>query len=152
MRRSGRRGASLPGGGVPGPAAGRLEGRGGPGSRRRTPTCPGARHRAVRRRVPPLLLAGGLADGPEAGAVPPAGHGGQVHRTGPPLAHGALAEVCRAARNCCGDALPGGGRTDPASQAEGVAWWESSRRGRRGDGGQAAGRSSPGGGACPSRP
>ena len=45
---------------------------------------PGAGHRPVRRRLPAVLLAGGVADRPEAGPVPPAGHrGARPHGQGP---------------------------------------------------------------------
>ena len=50
---------------------------------------PGAGRRPVRRRLPAVLLAGRLADRPEAGPVPPAGHrGARPHGQGSRLAHG----------------------------------------------------------------
>ena len=50
---------------------------------------PGAGHRPVRRRLPAVLLAGGIAHRPEAGPVSPAGHRGpRPHGQRPSLAHG----------------------------------------------------------------
>ncbi len=64
---------------------------------------PGAGHRPVRRRLPAVLLAGGVADRPEAGPVPPAGHrGARPHGQGPRLAHGdAGRRSAGPTRNCC---------------------------------------------------
>ena len=90
----------------------------------------------VRRRLPPLLLAGRLAGRPEAGPVPPAGHrGARPHRQGPRLAHGdagrglpaPIPEILLATPYLVVDV------TDPASQAAGIAWWEE-LTGRGGEG------------------
>ena len=96
---------------------------------------PGAGRRAVRRRLPPVLLAGGVAGRPEAGPVPPAGHrGARPHRQGPPLAHGDPGRgLPGRPRTPAGDPYQVVDVTDPASQAAGVAWWEE-LTGRGGEG------------------
>ena len=117
---------------------------------------PGAGHRAVRRLLPPVLLAGGLADRPEAGPVPPARHrGARPHGQGPPLAHGGPGRgLPGRPGTAAGDAVPGRGRDRPGepgggrrlvggTHRDGAArgWWSSRCR-----------SSTRGAGGCPSRP
>ena len=94
-------------------------------------------HRAVRQRLPPLLLAGELAGRPEAGALPPAGHRGQgPRRPGPRLAHGdAGRDLPPRPGAAAGHAVQGGRCDRPGQPATGhrlVAGADRPRRRRHG--------------------
>ena len=82
---------------------------------------PGAGRRPVRRRLPAVLLAGRVADRPEAGPVPPAGHrGARPHRQGPPLAHGDAGRgLPGRPRAAAGDSVQGRGRDRPGEPGGG---------------------------------
>ena len=76
-----------------------------------------------------------VADRPEAGPVPPAGHrGARPHGQEPRLAHGHAGEgLPGRPRTAAGDRYKVVDVTDPASEAEGVAWW-TELTGRGGEG------------------
>ncbi len=137
-----------------GAAGGRGAGEAAP-DRRRVPP-PGAGCRAVRGRLPAILLAGRVAGRPEAGPVPPAGHRGARPRgQGPPLAHGDPGRgLPGRPGHPAGDLVPGRGRDRPGEPGGGDRLVDGADGpGRRGDGGQAAELRPHGvGGGCRSPP
>ena len=98
--------------------------------------------RAVRRGVPPLLLAGGVARRPEAGAVPPArDRAGRARRPRPPLAHDdARAPLRGRPGAAAGDAAPGGRHDRRGQPGGGRALVGGADRGRWGGDGREAAR------------
>ena len=82
---------------------------------------PGAGHRPVRRRLPAVLLAGGVALRPQAGPVPPARHRGACpHGQGPSLAHGDSGRgLPGRSRTPAGDPVQGRGRDRPGEPGRG---------------------------------
>src|SRR5262245_10606596 len=111
------------------------------------PSCrsvspPRGGRREVRGRVSALLLAGGVARGAEAGAVPPAGDRGPgAFRRGPRLAPGdAGASLPRGRRPARIDTLPDRRRNRPGEPGERHRLVDGPHRARRrGHGGEAAG-------------